>query len=184
MIKMITKSRSPTIRHVSRPHRVALEKLFDRINLDPKIQIKYVDTEHQLADILAKGNFTRDEWNNLLYLYNISHFSSLLRSEFQLDQLHQNDGEEVARTRKRQQDRGRVKADDEEPGRLCLDQFFDCKKSDCVEKIRQAQGNLTREIAITTQRRVLKDDKKMHFWTSSTGKPVATEEDPRTPECT
>ena len=29
-----------------------------------------------LADILAKGNFTRDEWNNLLHLFNISHFSS------------------------------------------------------------------------------------------------------------
>ena len=26
---------------------------FDRINLDPKIQIKYVDTKHQLADILT-----------------------------------------------------------------------------------------------------------------------------------
>ena len=41
----------------------------------PKIQIKYVDTKHQLADILTKGNFTRDEWNNLLHLFNISHFS-------------------------------------------------------------------------------------------------------------
>ena len=30
------KSRSPTMRHVSRTHRVALDWLFDRINLDPK----------------------------------------------------------------------------------------------------------------------------------------------------
>ena len=29
--------------------------LFDRINLDPKIQIKYIDTKNQLADILTKG---------------------------------------------------------------------------------------------------------------------------------
>ena len=58
------------------PHRVALDWLFDRINLDPKIQIKYIDTKNQLADILAKGNFTRDEWNHLLTLFNISHFSS------------------------------------------------------------------------------------------------------------
>ena len=36
VIKMITKGRSPTIRHVSRTHRVALDWLFDRINLDPK----------------------------------------------------------------------------------------------------------------------------------------------------
>ena len=57
-------------------HRVALDWLFDRINLDPKIQIKYIDTKNQLADILTKGNFTRDEWNHLLTLCNISHFSS------------------------------------------------------------------------------------------------------------
>ena len=44
-IKKIIKSRSPTMRHVSRTHRVALDWLFDRINLDPKIQIKYVDTK-------------------------------------------------------------------------------------------------------------------------------------------
>ena len=76
VIKMIMKGRSPTIRHVSRTHRVALDWLFDRINLDPKIQIKYIDTKNQLADILTKGNFTRDEWNHLLTLFNISHFSS------------------------------------------------------------------------------------------------------------
>ena len=76
VIKMIIKGRSPTMRHVSRTHRVALDWLFDRINLDPKIQIKNVNTKHQLADILTQGDFTRDEWNNLLCLYNISHFSS------------------------------------------------------------------------------------------------------------
>ena len=69
IIKMIIKSRSPTLRHVSRTHRVALDWLFDRINLDPKIQIKYVDTKNQLADFLTKGNFTRDEWNHLLCLF-------------------------------------------------------------------------------------------------------------------
>ena len=44
----------------------------DRINLDPKIQIKYGDTKNQLAHILTKDNFTRDECNNLLHLFNIS----------------------------------------------------------------------------------------------------------------
>ena len=52
------------------------ELLFDRINMDPKIQIKYIDTKNQLADILTKGNFTRDEWNHLLTLFNVSHLSS------------------------------------------------------------------------------------------------------------
>ena len=73
---MIIKDGSPTMRHVSRTHRVALDWLFDRINLDSKIQIKYIDTKNQLADILTKGNFTRDEWNHLLNLFNNSHFSS------------------------------------------------------------------------------------------------------------
>ena len=61
VIKMIIKGRSPTTRHVSRTHRVALDWLFDRTTLDPKIQIKYIDTKNQLADIQTKGNFTRDE---------------------------------------------------------------------------------------------------------------------------
>ena len=91
VIKMIMKGRSPTMRHVSRTHRVALDWLFDRINLDSKIQIKYIDTKNQLADFLTKGNFTRDEWNHLLSLFNISHFSSTvcsaaMRSEFNKNQ--------------------------------------------------------------------------------------------------
>ena len=71
VINMIIKGRSPTMGHVSRTHRVALDWFFDRINLDSKIQIKYVhtnDTKKQLADILTKGNFTRDEWNHFLCL--------------------------------------------------------------------------------------------------------------------
>ena len=52
VIKMIIKGRSPTMRHVSRTHRVAFDLLFDIINLDPKIQINYIDTENQ--DILTK----------------------------------------------------------------------------------------------------------------------------------
>ena len=76
VIKMIFKGRSPTMRHVSRTHRVALDWLLHRINLDPKFQIKYIDTQNQLEDILPKGIFTHDEWNHLLCLFNISHFSS------------------------------------------------------------------------------------------------------------
>ena len=77
MIRMMIKGRSPTMRLVSRTHRVALDWLFNRINLDPKIQIRYIVTKHQLADILTKVNFTRDEWNNLLHLFNISAISAL-----------------------------------------------------------------------------------------------------------
>ena len=69
-IKMIIKGRSPKMRHVFRTHRVALDWLFDRINLDSKIQSKYIDTKNQLAVILTEGSFTRDEWNHLLCLFN------------------------------------------------------------------------------------------------------------------
>ena len=57
VIKMIIKGRSPTMRHVSRTHRIALDWLFERITLDPKTQIKYIDSKNQLADILTKGKF-------------------------------------------------------------------------------------------------------------------------------
>ena len=94
VIKMIIKGRSLTMRHVSRTHRVALDWLFDRINLYPKIQIKYIDTKNQLADILSKGSFTRDEWNHLLCLFNVSHFSSTVCSDTMAKRSQQDSGEE------------------------------------------------------------------------------------------
>ena len=77
-----------------RTHRVALDWLFDRISLDPKIQIKYMDTKNQLADILTKGNFTRDEWNHLLSLFNIFRFSSTICSAAMAKRVQQESGEE------------------------------------------------------------------------------------------
>ena len=82
------------MRHVSRTHRVALDWLFDRINLDPKIQIKYIDTKNQLADMLTKGNFTRDNWNRLLCLFIVSHFRSTVCSEGMAQRTQQDSGEE------------------------------------------------------------------------------------------
>ena len=75
VIKKIIEGRSPAMRHVSRTHKVALDWLFDRINLDSKIQIKYVDTKNQLADMLTKGSFTHGTWNHLLRLLNVMNFS-------------------------------------------------------------------------------------------------------------
>ena len=82
------------MRHVSRTHRVALDWLCDRINLDSKIRNRYIDTKHQLANILTKGNFTRDEWNHLLSLFNISHFSSTVCSAAMAKPIQQESGEE------------------------------------------------------------------------------------------
>ena len=39
------------------------------------------EDSRQLADIPTRGSFTRDEWNNLLHLFNISHFGSICCSQ-------------------------------------------------------------------------------------------------------
>ena len=85
VIKMIIHGRSPTMRHVSRTHKVALDWLFNRIILDYKIQIKNVDTINQLAEILPK---VADEWNHLLKLLNIKNFSMLSFSHFLSNEKH------------------------------------------------------------------------------------------------
>ena len=59
-----------------------------------KIQISYIDTKNELADMLTKGNFTRDEWNHLLCLFNISHFSSTVCSETMAKRSQHGSGEE------------------------------------------------------------------------------------------
>ena len=94
VIKMIIKGRSPALRHLSRSHRVALDWLFDRMNLDPKIQIRYVESRNQLADILTKGHFTRDAWNHLLCLFNISLCSSQSCTETMAKRSQEGDYEE------------------------------------------------------------------------------------------
>ena len=83
VIKMNIKGRSPTMRHESRTHRVAFGWLCDRIKLDPKIQIKYVDIKSQLTDMSTKRSFTRDEWNHLFrFFFNIMNFSMFSCSHF------------------------------------------------------------------------------------------------------
>ena len=95
VIKMIIKGRSPTMRHVSRTHRAALDWLFDRINLDPKnpnqIHRHQKPTRRHLITI---GNFTRDEWNHLLNLLDISHFSLTVCSAAMAKRIQQESGEE------------------------------------------------------------------------------------------
>ena len=53
-----------------------------------KSKSSIVNTKNQIADILTKGSFSRDEWNHLLCLFNImnsmyscSHFSDFLSND-------------------------------------------------------------------------------------------------------
>ena len=58
--------------------KAAVEKEWEKLEKIPAWQLAKVRNKNEvIADILTKGNFTRDEWNNLLCLFNISHFSSL-----------------------------------------------------------------------------------------------------------
>ena len=85
VIKMIIKGRSPTMRHVSRTHRVALDWLFDRINLDSNIPIKYIDTKNQLEESFSFVQYHPFQLH-------------LLYQEFQLDKLLHN-GEEDSKSK-------------------------------------------------------------------------------------
>ena len=81
------------------PGLTELHLILDRINLDSKIQIKHIDTKNQLAGILTEGNFTRDEWNHLLCLFNISHFSPPVSSAAMAKRSQQDSGEERVTTK-------------------------------------------------------------------------------------
>ena len=60
----------------------------------PKSKSNSLTPKKQIADILTKGNFTRDEWNHLLYLFHISHFSSIKCSEVMSKRTQKDSGEE------------------------------------------------------------------------------------------
>ena len=51
--------------------------------------------------MLTKGNFTRDEWNHLLCLFNISHFSSTVCPEGKAKRTQQDSGEEIVAAKSR-----------------------------------------------------------------------------------
>ena len=68
------------MRHMSRTHRVDLDRICYRINLDPMSQRKYVNRIQQLADILTKREFTRDRWTKLTLLVNTTTHTTLVQS--------------------------------------------------------------------------------------------------------
>lgn len=66
VMKMTMKGRSPAMRHVARTHRIDLDWVYERFFNDPGIQIRYIKTKFQIADILTKGSFTSELWARLL----------------------------------------------------------------------------------------------------------------------
>ena len=59
------------MRQVARTQRVDLDWLFERIANDPGIEIHYVGTKEQIADIFTKGQFTEFQWRALCRLAQI-----------------------------------------------------------------------------------------------------------------
>ena len=120
VIKMIIKGRSPTMRHVSRTHRVALDWLFDRINLDSKIQIRYVDTKNQLEQ---SSSFVQYQPFQL----------HLLHQDFQFDKLLHN-GEEDTRSKRRIKGCVQVATSSDESIFFHCDKFLHRIEPDCISK--------------------------------------------------
>ena len=101
VIKMIIEGRSATLKHVSRTHRVALDWLFDKIYLDPKIQIRHIDTKHQLADIEWKKFHTWWVKQSSSFVQYQPFQPHLLHQEFQLGKLVHNGEEDTWAKRKK-----------------------------------------------------------------------------------
>ena len=81
VINITVKGKSPHVRHVSRAHRVNLDWPFATINLSSNTSGKHAHTNQQIADLLTKGSFTRDKWNELASLF-FSVSESFHRSPF------------------------------------------------------------------------------------------------------
>ena len=60
----------------------------------PKSKPNTLKPKNELADILTKGNFTRDEWNHLLCLFTNGHISSTNCSEVMSRRTQKDSGEE------------------------------------------------------------------------------------------
>ena len=58
VIKMLIKGRTNKLRHVPRTHRIDSDWLFEVFTEDPGVNIKYINTKEQVADIFTTGMFT------------------------------------------------------------------------------------------------------------------------------
>ena len=68
VIKMLIRGRTDRLRHVPRTHRIDLDWLFEIIKNDPGINIKYISTKLQAADIFTKGSFTSEQFLHLMFM--------------------------------------------------------------------------------------------------------------------
>ena len=67
VIKIVSKQRSMAMRHVSRTHRVCLDWTY-QVMQSPHIQLRYVNTREQIADMMTKALTKKDVWTMLISL--------------------------------------------------------------------------------------------------------------------
>ena len=63
MIKVMASGHSPTMRHLSRTHRVDL-KWLSECSMQPWVDLKYCDTKRQAADLFTKAFHEPDKWEH------------------------------------------------------------------------------------------------------------------------
>jgi hypothetical protein len=65
VIKIIQKARSMALRHLPRAHRIDLQWLFE-VCSNPRVQMRYVGTLQQIADLMTKALNKPETWSHLL----------------------------------------------------------------------------------------------------------------------
>jgi len=65
VIKIIQKARSMALRHLPRTHRIDLQWLFE-VCSNPRVQMRYVGTLQQIADLMTKALNKPGTWSHLL----------------------------------------------------------------------------------------------------------------------
>ena len=77
---MLIKGLTNKVRHVPRTHRIELDWLFEVLREDPGVNIKYINTKEQAADIFTKGMFTIQQWQHLAFCCNVGESSLSIES--------------------------------------------------------------------------------------------------------
>ena len=139
---MIIKGRSPTLRHVSRTHSVALVWLFDRINLDSE------DSNpvhwHQT---LTRRHFDKKDTSpvtngTIFFVCSTSAIAALcaVARNFSLISCTERMAKRMQEQIRRKQDCGEIQAKGHKSDQFCCYKFFICERPNCVEKPRDTQS--------------------------------------------
>ena len=70
VIKLVKKARSMALRHLPRTHRIDLHWLFE-VCSHPRVEMRYVNTKQQAADLMTKSLNNTEVWHHLLELAQI-----------------------------------------------------------------------------------------------------------------